>query len=599
MFYEHKNKIYSFFSTIYSCLKLSWKISKSYTILRLFSSLILPLFQLLEALMGKYILDLLTGEFGQSSPMLYLFFFIGILLIIQLSNSVIQKIQLYTKVMNNDIINRELVLNVMDKAGNSDIEFLDNTNYYDKLISCIRDSPAFADLIWNTISVISAAFTMLITFVTLSRLKILYGFLMVIASIPSAIVAAKYTKIVYSLSLEQINGERQKSYLQTLLLDKRFAQDIRIYEAQKIIKKKYLKIWNILFKEKKSILKIRNILTGVLDCIPVIMISIIGIDIGQCVLNNTATIGDYSLYTGLVAELWSGVCLLSSAVVQIYDNHLKISNLESLNIYKNSIDNTGDIELKQVETISFKNVSFTYPGSENEILHNISFQVKRHEKLALVGLNGSGKSTLIKLLLRFYDVSNGSIEINGIDIRDYNLSSLRRNFSVYFQDSPNYSFNLRENITIADSDKILSDKKVITAIKESGLDNILKYTPMGLDTFLTRLFDNKGIELSGGQHQKLAISRTFYRDHSALILDEPSSNLDPRSEHILFEHLKSFTKDKTVLFTSHRLTNIILADRILVLENGSIIEEGTQNELLKKNGRYAELYHYQLEHYQI
>ena len=186
-----------------------------------------------------------------------------------------------------------------------------------------------------------------------------------------------------------------------------------------------------------------------------------------------------------------------------------------------------------------------------------------------------------------------------MDIRNYTIRSLRQSFSVYFQDDPSYSFDLRENVSIADAERMEGDAAITRAIEDSGAGDILDKAPAGLDTFLTRLFDREGIELSGGQYQKLALARTFYRRHSALILDEPSSNLDPRAEHQLFERLRSFAQGKTVLFTSHRLTNVVLADRIVVLEHGEILEDGTQQELLAKNGRYAELFRYQQEQYQV
>lgn len=589
--------VQGFFSAVLNCLLLSWKASRLYTVLRLTFSLLSPILVLLEALFGKCILDLLTGDLDPLAAETNLFFLAFGLMIVILISSLLQKAQLYMQVMHDDMINRELALYMMDKAGTADIEYFDNTDYYDKLTACSRDAPMIANLVWNTLSAISAIFSIVISFTALSKLKVIYGIFVILSAGPASVVGAKYTKAIYSLSLDQINGERQKNYLQGLLLDKRFIQDLRLFNGYGRIKQKYQHLWESLFKKRKEINRRRSIITGLFECVPIIIIAVIGIDIARCVLAGTATVGDYSLYTGLLSKLWSSEFLLSSAIMQIYDNQLKMTNLRSLEKYQNHVIDAGTKTLGHIDTIKFDHVSFSYPGTNKVVLQDVSFCIGKGEKVALVGLNGSGKSTLIKLLLRLYEVDKGTIQINGIDIRQYKLWDLRRNFSAYFQDAPNYSFDLRENIVIADADRPSSDEDVIHAINDSGAGEILKLAPLGLDTLLTRLFDHQGMELSGGQHQKLALARTFYRRHSALILDEPSSSLDPRAEHLLFGRLKAFTQGKTVLFTSHRLANVILADRIVVLENGSVLEEGTQKELLEQDGRYAELYRYQQEHY--
>ena len=594
-----RENISAFFSAIADCMALSWRTSRFYTVLRLLCCLTPPLLTLAAALLGKYILDLLAGGFTAPSPTAYLLIFAGGLLAVNIIRSLLQKAQLYAQTVHGDIINKELALYMMDKAGKADLEYFDNADYYDKLSSCTRDASVIAHLLWNTISAISAAFSTLISFVVLGRLNVFYGIITLCACVPSSAVAVKYTKAIYSLSLEQINGERQKNYLQHLLLDRRFSQDLRLFDVCERIKEKYQRLWTTLFQQRRSVNRRRSILTGLLECLPELVVTAIGIDIALRVLGGTSTVGDYSLYTGLVSQLWSGVYGLSSAVMQIYDNQLKIKNLKSLEQYQNRVVDTGTTVLKQVETIEFDHVGFAYPGTGKQILRDVSFRVDKHERVALVGLNGSGKSTLIKLLLRLYDVDEGVVKINGMDIRNYTICSLRQSFSVYFQDDPSYSFDLRENVSIADAERMEGDAAITRAIVDSGAGDILDKAPAGLDTFLTRLFDREGMELSGGQYQKLALARTFYRRHSALILDEPSSNLDPRAEYQLFERLRSFAQGKTVLFTSHRLTNVALANRIVVLEHGEILEDGTQQELLAKNGRYAELFRYQQERYQV
>ena len=288
---------------------------------------------------------------------------------------------------------------------------------------------------------------------------------------------------------------------------------------------------------------------------------------------------------------------MSYSFTNIYDNRLRIVNLKQVLGFHGKLHKEGIQELKQVDTISFEHVSFSYPGTKGRrVLEDVSFLLEKEKRTVFIGVNGSGKSTLVKLLLRMYEPDEGIIRINGVDIREYTIKSLRKNFSVYFQEMGNYCMTLSENIRVSDLEKETQGEQ--EALEKACCQDILEKASKGLDTNLMRIFDQEGIELSGGQHQKLALARCLYRRHTVLILDEPSSNLDPKAEHDIFENLKKESKDKMTIFTSHRLSNVVLADRILVLENGTILEDGTQKELLANNKRYAELYHYQSEKFQ-
>ena len=587
----------SFLKSVSACIHLSWKASKLYTIARLFLNLCTPLLSFFQVLIGKYIINILAGAIDIEEPAHILLVFMTLLLFCKIFRTLIQKAQYYMQSMHDDTINRDISLAVMDKVGKADIEHFDNAEYYDKITSFSRDASIVTYLLWNILSAISSIFTVIVSFLALCKLNSYYGIITISASIPSAIVSAKYSKALYSLSLEQINGERQKNYLYNLLIDKRFAMDLRLFDVCETVKNKYKKIWSAIFNKKKTINKRQTILTGALESLPELVVALIGIIIAFQTLSGEITVGDYSLYVGLLSQLWSAVYILTNSLKEIYDNQLKIKNLKTLDTFDNHILDKGEKTLTRIDTISFEHVSFCYPNTCKEILHDVSFSICAGEKIALVGINGSGKSSIIKLLLRMYDINCGSILINGIDIREYRLSDLRKNFSVYFQDDPSYSFSLRENITISDIGKDNDDSGVIKAIIQGGAEDILDNAPSGLDTYITRMFDNSGIELSGGQYQKLALARVFYRRYSTLVLDEPSSFLDPEAEHMLFERIKNLTNGQTVLFTSHRLINTFLADRIIVIENGRIIETGTHNELLANEGRYAELFRYQAERY--
>ena len=246
--------------------------------------------------------------------------------------------------------------------------------------------------------------------------------------------------------------------------------------------------------------------------------------------------------------------------------------------------------------IEFKNVFFKYPGTERFILKDFNLKIESGEKVALVGENGAGKSTLIKLLLRFYDVTDGVILINGIDIKNLDLEEWHRQIGALFQDFIKYQFTYKENVIFGNLEKKDDMKALHDALKKSGADGFLQDLPSGIDQIVGKTFE-EGVDLSGGQWQKLALARAFFRDAPFLILDEPTSAIDAKAEFEIFENVQKLQKDKTVIIISHRFSTVRTADRILVLDEGKIIEEGSHEYLVKKNGVYAELFEIQAQGY--
>lgn len=587
-----------FLATVFYCLKLSWRASKYYTVVRLAGKILLPVSTILTSFLLKYILDLISGAFIPDNKVAVLVLLVAGTAALALISQTAQKLTSYAEGLHNDILDKQISLSLMEKALSADLELFDNPKHYDKLNSVQRDSSATTFILWNALDFLSAGISFLGAFTVLCSSSPLYGLLMVAAAFPSAIAGQKYTKILYCLGLAQMNEERQKSYLNAIATNQAYAQDIRLFNLGGMLKKRYSRIWNQVYQAKKKKIKKRAIWTTVLEFLPEGVIVFVTLDISLKALSGASSVGDYSLYTGLLSQLLASILTLTATAMQIYENMLKIDNVKSFDEIPHRVADTGEIALKNVGTVEFRDVSFSYPGTERRVLSHVDFTVGEKERVALVGVNGAGKSTLIKLLLRFYDVSSGQILINGINIKAYTLDSLRRSFSCYFQNTPNYGFTLRENILIADQGREEREEELRKAILESDGADLLKKLPQGLDTYLTRMFDEHGAELSGGQNQKIALARTFYRNCSALILDEPSSNLDPEAEHRLFEALERLCEGKTTLFTSHRLSNIALADRIVVLENGGVVEAGTREELLGTPGRFSQLYAYQAEKFQ-
>ncbi|MBL7036748.1 ABC transporter ATP-binding protein [Candidatus Microgenomates bacterium] len=246
--------------------------------------------------------------------------------------------------------------------------------------------------------------------------------------------------------------------------------------------------------------------------------------------------------------------------------------------------------------IEFKNISFKYPATERYILKNFNLTIKSGEKIALVGENGAGKTTLIKLLLRFYDVTEGEVLINGVNIKDISLDKWHKEIGALFQDFIKYQFTFKENVYFGDLSKSKKIKYLKQAIAQSGANKYISTLPDGKDQILGKMFEG-GIDLSGGQWQKLALARAFYRNAPILVLDEPTSAIDAKAEYEIFQKVQNLQKDKTVIIISHRFSTVRNADRILVLDGGKIIEEGDHKKLMKKKGLYEELFTIQAQGY--
>ncbi|HLC83974.1 MAG TPA: ATP-binding cassette domain-containing protein, partial [Bacteroidia bacterium] len=246
--------------------------------------------------------------------------------------------------------------------------------------------------------------------------------------------------------------------------------------------------------------------------------------------------------------------------------------------------------------IEFKNVSFKYPDSKRFILKNFNLTIGSGEKVALVGENGAGKSTLIKLILRFYDATEGEILINGTNIKEVDLKTWHQQIGALFQDFIKYQFTFKENIIYGDIAKRNDAVAIKEAIKKAGADSFLGNLPKGTDQIVGKTFE-EGVDLSGGQWQKLALARAFFRDAPILILDEPTSAIDAKAEYEIFQKVGELQKDKTVIIISHRFSTVRNADRILVLEGGKIVEEGDHKELMEKKGLYEELFTLQAQGY--
>jgi len=519
--------------------------------------------------------------------------------IITLIATILEKLNTYATGLHVELIENKIRLSFIQKGSSASLEVYDNTDYYNRFSSAINDSMALSSIIWSAVNCVSAIIAFFTTFLLLSNYNILFSLLITITSIPAAYARRCYTRELFKTSLNQTEDMRRSQYYFRLLTSKDHAPDIRVFNIAKLLSDKYNSLWNALFLARKKLITKRTVITGFLEFLPEVAAIIITFVISFNVLFQDNSIGDYSLYTSLLTQIWASILTLTFSFTQIYDYRLRIENIRRLDCYKSQVEDNGSRDLEQIDEIIFQEVTFCYPGTDNRVLDRLSLRIEKGENIAIVGKNGSGKSTLVKLVLRLYDPDDGKILINNVDIREYSIKSLRAAFSTYFQNNQNFAFSLKDNIVLGDQNKAkdVSDIYLRSVLRNAGAEQVLDKLNGDFNGYLSREYSQAGIELSDGENQRVALARTFFRNCQVVILDEPSSSLDAEAEYDLFCRLKQLAKHKTVITISHRLSNMREVNRILFLDAGGIIEDGNHELLMKKGGKYSYYYNLQTEKY--
>ena len=393
------------------------------------------------------------------------------------------------------------------------------------------------------------------------------------------------------------NLNRAFSYIFYKLSDFRYGKDIRLYQAEEMMvcnadqyNQSMTKVWKNQAEEGlKYNLGIRMVTT--------FRNSITYLYLGYLAIKKNISIGDFTMYLNACDTFGSSAdTLLSQWQELIKKSFFMLEFVTFMSIREHLY--LGDIEcdLTEMPTIEFKNVSFAYPGSDQLILQDISFQIKPGEHVAIVGVNGAGKTTMIKLLCRLYEVTDGEILVQGINIKNYRYEDYMKLLSVVFQDFKLLAFSVGENITLNQEER--NETKLLDAILKVNLKERMEELTKGVTTAIYHYFEEDGFEPSGGEQQRIAIARALYKDAKIVILDEPTAALDPIAESEIYEHFHELVGGKTAIYISHRLSSCKFCDRIIVLSEGSIAESGNHKELIvREDGLYAMLYNKQAQYY--
>lgn len=587
------NKVPRFIKEIFLINKTLFTINFAFRILA-------ALAPFLTLWVGKLIIDEIVLQYNASGKDLNKIWFLvvvelGIVIISDLLNRLIS----YTDALLGDQYSIRSSVKIINKAAEAEISALEDSVFYDKLERARQQTNGRVGLLSNILGQIQdiiVVITLVAGLIYFSPWLILF---LVISVIPGFLNEIKFSNASYSLSRGWTAERRELDYLRYIGANDKTAKEIKLFNLSGYITNRFQILSWLYYEENKKLNVKRNLMGALYTSVGTLSYYGAYVLIIFRTVSGLISIGDLTFLSGSFSRLKSRLEGMFSRFTRISESALY------LNDYYEFIDQEYEDKEKEYEKLPeviktgfvLENVHFKYPEAKNDVLKGINLELKAGEKLALVGENGAGKSTLIKLMLRFYEPTEGRILLDGKDIRMYNKTEYQAMFGVIFQDFVRYELSLRENIGVGKISEIENDEKIKKASEMSLAKEVIEELPDGLQQKLGKRFV-KGAELSGGQWQKVALARAYMKDANVLILDEPTSALDARAEYEAFQRFIGLTEGKTAVIISHRFSTVRMADTIVVLQDGKITESGSHEDLLYHNGTYKELFELQAAGYQ-
>ncbi len=595
----------SYFKNNIYIIKLLWKISKGRVIAELLQSFFgYANWVFFGIVFIKYLVS--SIEKGRSFEEIMTFLVVSTLVFLIPSAFGSWYIHRYKERTNADIFARVNTL-LFDKATEVELACYEDTEFYNQFTFAMKDCHIrLAEILENicTIftSVIAAAFSLYYMY-TIEPFVIVF----ILGPVIGNFVFGKLiNEVKFKQKKESVPYTRKMDYVNRSIYLSEYAKELRMTSVFQVLKKLYMEgfsgvIGKIKEYQGKAIRLVlwRNIFTFVIIFQGVMFYSM------YCTLvTKTITISGFAvLFSAMDSVAWM-VIQASKSILKSYEDTLYIANVKAFLEYEPAINEKQKGIMPErakkagEEAIVFDNVSFTYKGQTEPTLKSVNMTIHNKEKIAIVGHNGAGKTTFIKLLMRLYDTTMGSVSYNGINIKEYDITEYRKLFGTAFQDYQVFALTVAENVLMRKPEGEADYNRVADCLKRVGVYDKILTLPNGMDTILTKEFDLDGAVLSGGELQKVAVARAFAKEYDIAVFDEPSSALDPVAEYKLYENIIEAGRDKTVIFISHRLYSACLADKIYMFENGEIIEQGSHEELMKMGGSYADMFNKQAKNYQ-
>lgn len=489
---------------------------------------------------------------------------------------------------------------IQHKAIEVDLQYYENPAYQDTLHRAQEEATfrpaiivrALTAILQNTISLLGVAWLLFIF-----KWQVLI--LLIFAVLPGMVVRFVFSSKEFLNERNYTQKERQAVYYHYLVVGREMAKEIRLFRLGPTFIERFKKLRSELRNIRYKLDKKNALYSALAHVSTTLLVFFAYFWVARDALLGLVTIGSFVMFYQAFQKGQMFLQSLLEGIARLYENNLFLTNLyEFLDIDSGiSAEEAVPIETSADSCkLLIENISFRYPSTEKQVLEKVSMTVEPGQIAALVGKNGSGKTTLVKLICRLYDVERGSIHINDTDISTVDPYALRKKIGVIFQDYPHYNLSVRDNIWFGDIDKTYNSSMVFSAAEQAGAAEMIDNLSNGYETTLGRIFE-KGEELSEGQWQKIALSRAFFRDSQMLILDEPTSSMDPRSEYELFRGFRKILAGRTALIISHRMSTIRMADKIFVLDKGRIAESGTHAQLIDADGMYADMFKLQASKY--
>lgn len=558
-------------------------------------SALLPLSMLAVA---KQILDAVQAQAGGAPLPAHFWWLVGLEFALAAFGAVLGRAIGYFDSLLADQFTRHVSVRVMSHASRLDLASYEDPAFYDKLE---RARVQATDRI-AMIQAMGAALQQMVAAITLS-LSILYFSpwllaLLVLAVVPAFIGESHFALLGYSLNTRQTPVRRELDYLRILGASKESAKELKLFGLAPFVTGRYAALSDQLYDQNVALSRRRLVAGAWLSLLSTSSYYTAYAYVVYRTVSGDLSWGSLQFLAGSIAGASTAIQAIFSTVASIADQSLFLTDLvEFLKVEPRIVSRPHALPAPRPMTdgIVFERVSFAYPGGR-AVLAGLDLRISAGERIALVGENGQGKTTIVKLLTRLYDPTGGRILLDGNDLRDYRLEDLHREIGVIFQDFMRFELTARQNIAVGRIDPIPADGDIELAARKSLADAVICRLPNGYQQLLGRRFDG-GVDLSGGEWQKLALARAYLRDAQMLVLDEPTAALDAPSEYEVFRRFSDLTAGKMALLISHRFSTVRMADRIVVLSNGLISEQGSHHELLARGGRYAEMFELQASNY--